>query len=348
MKKFDFCIGNPPYMDQTLGDNDKFAPPVYDVFMDAAYQVSDRVAMITPGRFLFNAGATPKSWNEKMLNDKHFKVLMYETDTSRVFPNQAITGGIAITYRNATLDYGAVEVFSPYKELNSIRKKVESVLTGSVVDIAYSAYSYHLTQRLYDENPHLLGKQSKGHDFDLKSNVFSTLNEVFCATKGSDTDVKVLGRVGADRVFRWIKREYIQAPDNLDFYKVVLAGADGAAGTIGNPIPARIAGMPTVAYPGEASTESFSSLGKFSTREEAEALMKYIKTRFTRTLLSVLKVTQNITPEKWKYVPLQNFSSSFDIDWSKSIAEIDQQLYKKYGLSDEEISFIETHVKEMA
>jgi type II restriction enzyme len=49
----------------------------------------------------------------------------------------------------------------------------------------------------------------------------------------------------------------------------------------------------------------------------------------------------------WAYVPIQNFTSSSDIDWSKSIAEIDQQLYRKYGLSDEEIEFIETHVKEM-
>ncbi len=64
-------------------------------------------------------------------------------------------------------------------------------------------------------------------------------------------------------------------------------------------------------------------------------------------MLGVLKVTQDNTPGKWKYVPLQDFTPSSDIDWSKSIPEIDQQLYKKYGLTDEEIEFIETHVKEM-
>ncbi len=64
-------------------------------------------------------------------------------------------------------------------------------------------------------------------------------------------------------------------------------------------------------------------------------------------LLGILKITQDNPPEKWKYVPLQDFTSSSDIDWSKSIAEIDQQLYAKYDLSDEEIDFIETHVKEM-
>ena len=73
----------------------------------------------------------------------------------------------------------------------------------------------------------------------------------------------------------------------------------------------------------------------------------YIKTKFARTMLGVLKITQDCPGPKWKYVPLQDFTSSSDIDWSKSISEIDQQLYKKYGLSEEEINFIETNVKEM-
>lgn len=74
---------------------------------------------------------------------------------------------------------------------------------------------------------------------------------------------------------------------------------------------------------------------------------KYIKTRFARTLIGILKVTQEINPAKFKYVPLQNFTSSSDIDWSKSVHEIDEQLYDKYGLTKEERDFIETHVKEM-
>lgn len=64
-------------------------------------------------------------------------------------------------------------------------------------------------------------------------------------------------------------------------------------------------------------------------------------------MLGVLKATQHNPPEKWQYVPLQDFTSSSDIDWSQSVAGIDQQLYAKYGLGDEEIAFIESHVKEM-
>lgn len=96
------------------------------------------------------------------------------------------------------------------------------------------------------------------------------------------------------------------------------------------------------------STETFLSIGRFRTIGEAYAVEKYIKTKFARALLGVLKVTQNGNKPVWKYVPLQNFTPNSDIDWSKSIHEIDLQLYRKYGLDEKEVNFIETHVKEMA
>lgn len=89
-------------------------------------------------------------------------------------------------------------------------------------------------------------------------------------------------------------------------------------------------------------------IGSFDTEAEAIATKKYICTKFLRSLLGVLKVTQHITPEKWVYVPLQDFTPNSDIDWSQSVADIDRQLYAKYGLDEKEIEFIETHVKEMA
>ena len=85
----------------------------------------------------------------------------------------------------------------------------------------------------------------------------------------------------------------------------------------------------------------------FSTISEAEALLKYVKTKFARTMLGILKVTQDNPQSTWKYVPLQDFTSSSDIDWSQSIDDIDQQLYRKYGLNDEEIAFIEEKVQRM-
>ena len=90
-KLFDYVIGNPPYQEEQISENadgslKNYAPPVYDKFMDAAFEVSEKVELIHPARFLFNAGSTPKAWNEKMLNDEHFKVLYYEEDGHKIFP----------------------------------------------------------------------------------------------------------------------------------------------------------------------------------------------------------------------------------------------------------------------
>lgn len=88
-------------------------------------------------------------------------------------------------------------------------------------------------------------------------------------------------------------------------------------------------------------------MGNFDTEAEADALVKYLKTKFARALLGILKVTQDVTPRVWGLVPQQDFTPSSIIDWSQSVADIDRQLYEKYGLDDDEIEFIESHVKEM-
>ena len=104
---------------------------------------------------------------------------------------------------------------------------------------------------------------------------------------------------------------------------------------------------PLVALPREGATDTFISIGKFDSKDEAEALLRYIKTKFARAMLGVNKVTQHNPKSVWKMIPMQDFTSSSDIDWSKSVKEIDRQLYAKYGLDENEINFIESHVKEM-
>ena len=85
-KKFDVVIGNPPYQDDLIGDNETKAPPIYDKFMDAAYEVGEQAVLITPARFLSNAGQTPKAWNHRMLNDPHLKVAVFEPKSATIFP----------------------------------------------------------------------------------------------------------------------------------------------------------------------------------------------------------------------------------------------------------------------
>lgn len=127
----------------------------------------------------------------------------------------------------------------------------------------------------------------------------------------------------------------------MDKFKLFIPEASGT-GKFGETIA-----KPVLAEPYEVSTETFMDIGGFDTNEEAQNALNYIIGKFARALLGVMKATQHITPKSFRYIPLQDFTSHSDIDWSKSIPEIDQQLYRKYGLDEKEISFIESHVKEM-
>ena len=118
-KLFDYVIGNPPYQEDRRGESNT-ALPVYHDFMEAAYEVGTAVELITPARFLFNAGRTPKAWNTKMLNDAHLKVLKYESNASKIFSMAEIKGGVAITYRDSSKDFGSIGTFTIYEELNNI------------------------------------------------------------------------------------------------------------------------------------------------------------------------------------------------------------------------------------
>lgn len=348
--KFDYIIGNPPYQEEQLSsdiDSSKknYAPPVYDKFMDEAYKVGHRVELIHPARFLFNAGSTPKSWNKKMLNDPHFKVIKYEAESSNIFSGVDIKGGISVTYRDDATNFGAIEVFTQYHQLNSLRKKVvESTGFQSLIDIVYSRTSYRLTEKMHEDNPTAIRRLSKGHAYDMSSNILERIPEIFYNEKPNDGNeyIKILGRESNNRCWKYIRKDYVNAPENLKSYKVVVPQATGR-GMFGEAIS-----EPLVEGPNAGTTETFISIGNFSNIEDAEHLKLYIKTKFLRALLGILKVTQIGNRPVWAMIPMQDFSASSDINWSKSIPEIDQQLYKKYGLDEEEISFIESHVKEMA
>ena len=121
--------------------NSSGANSVYDKFLDASHEVADKVEMIHPARFLFNAGSTPKAWNEKMLNNPHFKILSYESNSDVIFPNLSapIEGGVAISYWDKKKDFGVIGTFTPFVELNSILEKVrDNGKFASFADIVYN------------------------------------------------------------------------------------------------------------------------------------------------------------------------------------------------------------------
>ena len=340
--KFDVVIGNPPYQEETIGDNSSFAPPIYHKFMELSYDLADRVILITPGRFLFNAGSTPKSWNKKMLEDEHLKVIYFEQDSANIFPNTDIKGGVVVTYRNAREKLGPIEIFTAFDELNSILHKV-SVSTKETLDSIISGRGvYRLSEKALNSYPQIEDIQSKGHKYDVGSGAFKILsNIVFFDGRQSANDVQILGLENLNRTYKWIDLDYLNPPKSFYKFKVFIPQAIGS-GAFGE-----VLSTPLVAPPRVGATETFLSIGGFDTREEAEACLKYIKTKFARAMLGILKITQAATRDKWAKVPLQDFTSSSDIDWTQSINDIDQQLYDKYEFTEEEIDFIESKVKEM-
>lgn len=336
--KFDVVVGNPPYQ-ETLKDTSDGA--IYHHFYNLAEKSGVKYCLISPARFLFNAGNTDKSWNEHMLSDKHVKVVYYNPEASEVFPHTGFKGGVAVLYRDEEKDFGAIGVFTAYSELNSIvRKVVNKDNFESIISSIYLQEKFDL-EALYRDHNNLKAKiGSKGKEKRLTTSIFSTV-DIFSDVKISEDDVGILGLIKNKRFYKFINRNYLEDHPNLDKWKVILPKSNGS-GSLGEVLSSPLVGKPLVGY-----TQSFISIGSFDTSTEAENALKYIKSKFARTLLGVLKVTQDNNPPTWAKVPLQDFSPESDIDWTKSIAEIDRQLYEKYGLSAAEIEFIETKVKAM-
>ena len=336
--KFGAIVGNPPYQESVDGNGR--SKPIYPSFMDVSYLLADETILITPGRFLFDAGQTPKAWNKKRLYDNHFKVERYETDTSSVFPLVDIKGGLAVTRYSKNKIFSKIGTFIPFEELVGISKKVASQATQSIMSITSAGVAYRFSNKVKEDKPEAAKKIKSS--FDLRTNVFNLLkDDLFFDKKLDERFVKILGLEDGKRVYKWINSEYIITPENFEGYKVFVPESNGS-GAIGEVLTTPLIGQPLIGH-----TQTFISIGNFETNDEAEALLKYVKTKFARALLGILKVTQHNPKSVWSNVPLQDFTSSSDIDWSKSIDDIDQQLYRKYGLNDKEIAFIEEKVQRM-
>ncbi len=122
MIKFEAIVGNPPYQEEN--DNTR-KPPVYHLFYNLAFSISNITTLITPARFLFNAGQTPQEWNKEMLNNAHFKVVKYFNDSKDIFNSVDIKGGVAITLCNNEQCFGKIITFTAYSALNTIVTKVK-------------------------------------------------------------------------------------------------------------------------------------------------------------------------------------------------------------------------------
>ncbi|MBD3879102.1 MAG: Eco57I restriction-modification methylase domain-containing protein [Quinella sp. 1Q5] len=345
--KFDFIISNPPYQEDNGIDKSRKAS-VYDKFMEAAYKVGVKVELITPARFLFDAGGTPKEFNQRMLSDPHLKVIDYKFDAREYFKGVDIEGGVAITLRDETKTFGAIGAFIPFEQLKTIHQKVvvDNPNFRPLSEIIYTPIVYKFSEKFFRERPELVRKLQKSNDNSLRSNIFERLTEIFFNNKPNDGNeyIQIYGRQDNARVCKWFRSDYVTHPEPFDKWKVLVPKSNGS-GAIGKVIPTPLIGKPVINSPFVGNTETYITVGAFDTRAEADACLTYIKSKFARAMLGILKVTQDNTAATWAKVPMQDFTpATSDIDWG---GDVDGQLYRKYKLTAAEIKFIETHVKGM-
>ncbi len=357
--KFNAIVGNPPYQDSSSVNNRSGA--IYHLFYDIAEKISSKYTLISPARFLFNTGLTPKQWNEYMLNNKHIKVVRFEENASNIFPKTDIKGGVVIIYYDAHKDFGIIGEFVPDAMLRQLMRRFKKDDEGFSSIVFSGRSDLKFTEEFVKDFPQTINDRinsisqthtkvsslSYGEEFELKSSTFDVLPYVFdnVSPKNDVEYYKILGLKDGKRCYRWIHKKYMipryPNSNNINSYKLFLPESNGT-GQFGERLS-----TPLVGYPSESSTPTFISIGKFKTKDEAFNALQYVCSKFTRMLLGICKKTQHNPSSVWKYVPLQDFSSNSDIDWNKSIEEIDKQLYAKYKLTDEEIEFIESMIKPM-
>jgi hypothetical protein len=357
--KFDAVVGNPPYQINDEGEREEgggvnaSASPIYHYFVEEAKKISRYQSLIMPARWTTGAGKGLNQFSNNMLNDKSIKKFVLHKNSQRVFPSVDIKGGVCHFLRDEKYngeasivieqDDGSVSydgylnsadsgVFIPFSELVDILEKVRN---GSVSLKASNLQKIVSVLKPYGLRTDFFRNQTK---YNLPK-----VN----AEKKNEDDIEIFGLMDAKRTSRFIPRSYPVpvGSDTIDGWKVFIPYAYGC-GAIGEVVPSPILGSPILGSPIQICTETYLRIGNFKTRFEAEALLKYIKTKFLRVMVGILKTTQHSTTT-YRFVPLQDFTENSDIDWLKSIQEIDQQLYKKYSLNQKEIDFIETRVKEM-
>ena len=343
MIKFAAVVGNPPYQEEGLNTR---KAPIYHHFYNLAFDLAEKTTLITPGRFLYKAGQTPKEWMDKILNDKHFKVVRYFQDSSDVFPSVEIKGGVVITYRDSKTNFGAIKFFTNHIELSSILAKVKMKSEkeeSNFSDLVSSRGMYRFSEKFFAQHPEVNDIIKKGTGNMITSNSFELFPNIFLSDKPNDNDsyMQIFGRKGNQREYRWVKQGYILDNEYVSSYNVLVTEANGS-GALGEALSS-----PLIAPPMIGHTDTFLSIGIFESQEEAENCLKYVCSKFARTLLGTLKATQHNPKDTWSNIPIQNFTSSSDIDWNQPIANIDKQLYKKYELTSNEQKFIESMIKPM-
>ena len=341
--KFNVIVGNPPYQ-QSDGGAQASAKPIYNLFVDVAKQLSpSNIAMIMPTRW-FAGGRGLNEFRDQMLNDTHISELHDFLKPELIFQNINLRGGICYFLWDKGYDNtkGLTKVFT-YKDdllpkMNSRSLKTEDsdiLIRHSIAIDMINKINSHSEFESFEN--HISSLRPFGfRGYFSKDEKFRETNKglkepIICYGKG-----KKIGYIERDEITK--NTEWI------DKFKVYTPRANNIGTELNDDNLNTFVGSPKT-----ICTESYIVVGvdlKLN-KNSATNLCKYFTTKFARFQHSVGKASQDATSKTYKFIPIQNFTSKSDIDWSKSTAEIDRHLYAKYKLTKEEIEFIEDMIKPM-
>lgn len=328
--KFDIIIGNPPYQLTDGGGTGSSSIPIYNLFVEQAIALNPKyISMIIPSRW-FSGGKGLDNFRNLMINDKHIRVLHDYLNDKECFPNNAIEGGVCYFLRDNTYN-GECSIYT-HTQNGNVNKSVR-YLSSDGGDIF-----------IRDENALKILQTVLKKDFVSFDNIVSSRNPfkigeptAICQIDPSN-NYKVLGYFERQRSYRYLKDgiKISQGQNLVDKWKLFISKADGAAGQIGNPIPARIMGKAELGEPNVICSETYLVVGPFKNKTEAENVLAYMQTKFFRFMVGIRK-NKNMPKETYKSVPLMDFSKV----WT------DKELYEYFGLSKEQVDYIEKMIQEL-
>ncbi len=343
--KFNVIVGNPPYQQKEGGANSNTALPIYNLFVKIAKkQNPEYISLIMPTRW-YAGGRGLDDFRDEMLNDVHISELHDFLNPELLFQNINNRGGICHflwekeydNTKNLTKVFTYNEDLTPSVKKRSLKTQNSDILIRHNIGVS------------------IIDKVNKSQNFETLSKYISAAkafgfrtyfikDEKFRSSpKNLKKPIICYGR--AKSVGYVEKSEVLSNKNWIDVWKVYVPESNNIGTELNDDNQNSFVGEPdTVCTETYLVVGAELSLDKISSKN----LSNYLRTSFARFMHSLAKISQHGTSKTYQFVPLQNFKSDSDIDWSKSIQEIDKQLYSKYKLTVEEIEFIESMIKPMA
>lgn len=332
--KFDAIIGNPPYQENISSseDNSSLGKQLFPTFISSAIKLNPKyVSLITPSRW-FAGDAQDKSFlklREFIKENNHISKIVNYPDCKDVFDNVAIKGGVSYFLfednYNGNVDF--------YNSVNGDISKQSRPLFEDGLDIILSnSIDYEIIKKVQEKSFVSITEITKGRNaFGIvgKPDVVNNISQV--EKKEGLVKLQCKGEE-----IRWTDPKNVTKNiDVFESYKVFISKSSGDPGK-----DRRVIGRPYIGEPYSCCTDSLIPIGKFNNIDEVINLQSYLKTRFVRFMISILKVSQNVSQNVYQFVPMQNFKNNSDINWGTGLDDLDEQLYKKYNFTDEQINWI--------